>query len=363
MMVTQNHAGFQFDFRGDMYSAGRAIEHGVTPYLQPVLNAEATIVRHGSSFGPRSSPRWPMPTLVAALPLSVLPFKLAGWIFMSLCLGGFIGALRLLGVRDWRCMVVACLSWPVMWGIWLGNISPLLVLAAALVWRWRSRARLLGVAVAAAVLAKLILWTLAVWLVMTRRSRALPIAVAVGTIACTVAWSLIGLRTLGQYPHLLSTVQYIGEGRGSSLTTLLISIGAPAEVARRVALFAASLTLFFAWRMYRTPDGDRRAFGLCIMAALIATPVVWAHYYALLFVPIALLSPRLSWLWFVPMLAVLNPAPTAHPSILANLSLLVMRWLIVMQLCSPWWRGKGAALWQALRRRSPGMARNSYAPG
>jgi hypothetical protein len=87
------------------------------------------------------------------------------------------------------------------------------------------------------------------------------------------------------------------------------------------------------------------------MAALIASPVVWAHYYALLFVPIALLSPRLSWLWFVPMLAVLNPAPTPHPSVVANLSILVMRWLIVMQLCSPWWRGKGAVLRRSLSRR------------
>jgi len=54
--------------------------------------------------------------------------------------------------------------------------------------------------------------------------------------------------------------------------------------------------LIAAWRIARRPDGDRRAYGIVVIAALVASPMVWPHYLALLFVPIALVSPTLSWL-------------------------------------------------------------------
>jgi hypothetical protein len=44
-----------------------------------------------------------------------------------------------------------------------------------------------------------------------------------------------------------------------------------------------------------------------VVSALVASPMVWPHYFALLFVPIALASPGLSPLWFVPLLAYLAP--------------------------------------------------------
>ena len=48
---------------------------------------------------------------------------------------------------------------------------------------------------------------------------------------------------------------------------------------------------------------DRRAFGLAIIASLVSTPIVWDHYMVLLFVPIALLSPRVNRLWALPVVA------------------------------------------------------------
>jgi hypothetical protein len=46
---------------------------------------------------------------------------------------------------------------------------------------------------------------------------------------------------------------------------------------------------------------------------------VWPHYFALLFVPIALASPGLSPLWFVPLLAYLAPdaQTTGRPGAIA----------------------------------------------
>ena len=43
------------------------------------------------------------------------------------------------------------------------------------------------------------------------------------------------------------------------------------------------------------------------------TPIVWLHYFALLLVVVALASPRLGVLWFVPLGMVLTPG-SGHPT-------------------------------------------------
>jgi len=48
------------------------------------------------------------------------------------------------------------------------------------------------------------------------------------------------------------------------------------------------------------------------VAALVASPIVWPHYLALLLVPIALVSPGLSALWLVPLLAYVAPVAQTH---------------------------------------------------
>jgi hypothetical protein len=42
---------------------------------------------------------------------------------------------------------------------------------------------------------------------------------------------------------------------------------------------------------------DRSGFALAVVACLACSPIVWNHYFALLIVAIAVLRPRLSWLW------------------------------------------------------------------
>ena len=36
-------------------------------------------------------------------------------------------------------------------------------------------------------------------------------------------------------------------------------------------------------------------------ASFALTPIAWLHYFVLLFVPIAIVRPRLSWLWTAPL--------------------------------------------------------------
>jgi hypothetical protein len=62
----------------------------------------------------------------------------------------------------------------------------------------------------------------------------------------------------------------------------------------------------------RGRDGDRRAFAVAVVASLATTPILWLHYLLLLFVPIALYRPRLSGLWFLPVLLWATPTTHSH---------------------------------------------------
>jgi alpha-1,2-mannosyltransferase len=273
--------------------------------------------------------------LVAAAPLSLLPRWLADAVFFAISVLAAVAALRLLGVRDWRCAAVACISWPIVFGAWLGNISLLVLFGVALVWRWRATIWPAASAVASVVCAKLFMWPLGIWLLITRRFRVLALATLVGLAAGAAGWAVIGFNHLREYPRLLLNIITIGEGRGSSLVSTLMSLGVPSSIARIVALVCASALIAIAWRLTKLPDGDRRAYGVIVISALIATPIAWAHYLALVFVPIALLSPRMSWMWFLPMLAGLEPGPVAHPVVWVSMPMLTVEFVLLCALCSP----------------------------
>jgi Glycosyltransferase family 87 len=335
VMALGGAVSFQGDFNGDLYLAGTRIFHGLSPYEPRVIAAAAAIVKAGGTISAVPSPRYPAPMLVASAPLSLLPLWLADGLFVVLSIASVIGGLRLLGVRDWRCFAVACLSWPVVFGVWLGNISPLILLGSAVVWRCRARVLPAAAAVASVIAAKLILWPLGVWLLVTRRFGALALAILLAIAAAAAGWAVVGFSSLIEYPRLLMNIAAVGEGRGCSLVASLMSVGVSPAVARIAALICATGLLGAAWRFARLPDGDRHAFGVIVMAVLIATPVAWAHYLVLTFIPIAFLSPRLSWIWFLPMLAGLEPTPVGHPQLWASLPTLVIELLLLHRLCSP----------------------------
>ena len=55
--------------------------------------------------------------------------------------------------------------------------------------------------------------------------------------------------------------------------------------------------------------GDEVSFGAAVIAALLATPILWNHYLVLLVAPIALARPRLAPLWFLPLVLWATPHP------------------------------------------------------
>jgi Glycosyltransferase family 87 len=295
---------FLFDFNGDLYRAGHAILQGHDPYQPGFLAALAAVKHAGGAVSPAFAvPVYPAPALLAAVPFSLLPHLLAGLLFMGLMVAAMVLGLRMLGVRDWRCFVVALASWPFLFGLVVGALGPLIVLGMGLAWRFRARLWTPAIAIASVVVAKVFPWTVLVWLLVTRRFRTLALALLIGAVGVLAAWAVIGFGGMSEYPRMLANLSYVERGSGVSLVAALLGAGVPAGVAEGVALAVTALLLATAYRFARSPGGDRQALGLTAIAALTASPVVWAHYLVLLFVPIALASPTLSAIWFVPLLS------------------------------------------------------------
>jgi hypothetical protein len=224
---------------------------------------------------------------------------------LVLSLASVFIALRFLGVGDWRCYGVAAVSMPVVSTVALGAFTSFLLLGAAATWRYRDREALNGVLGALTATSKLFLWPLGVWLLFTRRFRAAVVFALAAAALVIGGWAAIGFAGLRSYPRLLHLLTDLEAHKSFSLVALLRLSGGAATALS--ALLAAVLVVAVVLAA-RSTDGDRRAFAVAVLGTLATTPVVWMHYYALLFVPIALYRPRLSAVWAVPLALWLAPS-------------------------------------------------------
>ena len=287
-----------FDF-AIFLKAADDVRSGESPYVDPETVSKST------------PPPYVYPPLLAIvlIPATALPDEIGGsspvGVVVSLLLVAcVVGALLVLDVRDWRCYPVALLYPPTLENIEYGAVGPVLALLVALAWRYRDRVLAVSAALGGAIVLKVFLWPLLVWLAATRRWTA---AVGAGALALGLAlasWAVIGFRGLGDYPELLRRLSEIEAENSYSAFAILVTIGVPATLAQVIMVLAAASLLVVAWRVARGSqdgDGDRPAFVLALAVAFVLTPILWLHYLVLLVVPIALARPRLSALWFVPL--------------------------------------------------------------
>jgi len=284
---------------GIFRTAALAVVHGRSPYVAPTARALA----HFDKFV------YPPAAALFFAPFAALPPGSARALMFFAGLAAVLGALRLLHVEDWRCYGVAAVSAPAINSLALGALTSFLLLGAALAWRYRTNAVVTAVATALTAVLKLFLWPLAVWLLATRRWRAFGMCAGAGLILLLGGWAVIDFAGLRTYPTLVHVLERV-EAPASYSAVALLNLGGRTETAATVVLsLAAVVGVVLA---ARGPDGDRRAFALAVVASLVATPLIWLHYLLLLFVPIALYRPRLSGLWFVPLLLWVTPTTHSH---------------------------------------------------
>jgi hypothetical protein len=289
------------DFGYVFLPAANDVLAGRDPYMDP-----------DEFEGPPQAPyAYPPVLALVVTPLTALPetahgIFVPGVLFSLLLVAATIAGLYLLDVRDWRCYPIALLAPVTLEGFEYGAIGPVLLLLIALAWRYRDRVPIAASAIGGAVVLKLFLWPLLVWLALTRRVRTAVAAGATALALGLVSWGVILFRGIGDYPRLLEKLVDVEAENSYSVFAILRTIGLPEVVAQLLVLAAGAVLLALAWRAARAigldeRERDRRSLTWALAAALVMTPILWLHYLVLLFVPIALVRPRLSALWFAPL--------------------------------------------------------------
>jgi hypothetical protein len=240
----------------------------------------------------------------------VYPLVVAWWFAPLSALGGV--AHLIYAIASLMAIVAACwlarpaepliaalvlLSSCAVIGLQDGTVNPWLLLGLVVAWRWRDRPVVAGVALALLIVGKLFLWPVLGWLLISRRYRAAGIAVLLTGVTLTAGW-IFGPLSFGAYTSMLHVLSGIEVSHTSSLSGLLLHLHASLSLATALSSGVALLLLGgVAYRMRRDParaGGDRLAFGTAVVAALLASPIVWHHYYLLLAVPL-LIATRSVW--------------------------------------------------------------------
>lgn len=311
--VTNRSFEVGFDYLGTLWEPGRAVLYGGPIYAEPTR--AAVVIGNPSLYPPLF--------ILLTVPLSLLPATAAAWLWSAILASCVCVSLRILGLRDWRVYVLAVLSPVVLQGLSYGNLTLALMVPLAVAWRFRDSAWVSGAAVAVAVAAKLFAWPLVFWLLFTRRFKAAAVSVGLGALLLVVPWALIGFEGLSTYPDLLRAVQDVYARVSLSVASIAAAFGASTTVAVAIAGLAGLVLVAAAGVLARRPDGDRRAYALAIAACIVASPIVWQNYTALLLLPIAITWPRVAPAWFfgyaialaalLPKPYIQGPAPCCKP--------------------------------------------------
>ena len=288
MIVNIRNGLFGFDFHGTIWAADRAILHDRSPY--PGADSHALLRQGNPSV-------YPPPILLATLPFGLLPAGLAACVWSVVTFCGLVSALVLTGLRDVRCYVLILSAPAVCSMVVMGQMDGLLALGCVLAWRHRDRALAVGMIVALVVAAKLFLAPMIVWLIATRRYAAALVAASGAAFCCLAAWAVIGFRGLREYPALLAADARAFEPRGHSFVALAMRLGLTPTVGRGIAILAGLGLVGVALWIARQTQGDRRSFTAALAAGIVLSPIVWLHYFVLIFVGLALSRPRADLVW------------------------------------------------------------------
>jgi alpha-1,2-mannosyltransferase len=302
--------------------ASHSALHGRSPYT----GVDPSALAHNDRFV------YPPITALLIAPFAVLPDEAGRLLVLLVTLVCVPLALRLLGVRDWRCYGIALLTAPVMDTVSLGALSSPLLLGVAVAWRYRDRRHVAGAVTAVTAVSKLFVWPLFVWLFATRRLRAGLEGVVVGLLLLIGGWAAIGFAGLRGYPHLLHVLSQVEAVQSFSLVGLFRLEGGAATALTAGLVVGVVVAV---WLAARGDHGDRRALSVAVAGALVATPVLWLHYLVLLFVPLALARPRLSAVWFLPLAFWVTPLAHSDGSVWRTSFALAVTALIVLSTIRP----------------------------
>ena len=329
LVSTLRQHAFAVDFHHYYWPSGNYVLHGRSPFPPPTADAVSLLHLYPSG-------EYPAPVAVLFAPFGLLPLWLAEAIFTAILVAAVVGALHVVGVRDTRCYGAAFLWAPVAFGIQTANLSLLLLLGLALLWRLRHKVVGTALVLGSMISLKLFVWPLVIWLLATRRYLAAMWSLVVALTITLLSWAVLGFAGFNEYPRVARIFVSYYEKASYTPYAFLISLGAPEPLARVGGLAVGIAALGAVALAARRRRSDKASFTFAVSAALLCSPIVWLHYFALLLVPLAILSPAFSVAWLVPVISWASPvgAPSsawkfALPLIVSAVTLLVAKrdWL------------------------------------
>jgi hypothetical protein len=277
------------DFGQEFWPAASRVVHGLDPY-----NISWQRVKIGIAFP------YPAFTALFFVPFALIPHGLSDDLWTGLAVLSLVSSLRLLDVRDWRLYGLVFLFAPVLDAWRSANLTLMLCLGIALMWRHRERPFVTGLTAALLISLKPFVWPIALWLLATRRYLAAAYALGCVLTINAAAFGLLGFGAIHGYLHVSQLVTS-GEYRvGYTLVALGLHAGVAAPVATGIAITAAIVVALLTFQ-YGQRGCDEPSMTFSVALILLATPVLWNHYFALLLVPLAVARRRLTPIWLAPL--------------------------------------------------------------
>jgi alpha-1,2-mannosyltransferase len=280
--------------------AGWRVLHGADPYVWPRAEVAA-----GISF--------PYPPLAAVLfaPLALLAPSSAAAVYTAISIAAILGALAAVRVGDWRLYGLVLLFAPVVTGWQTGNMTLLIALGVALLWRSRDRPLWAGMLLALLVCVKPIALPLGLWLLATRRYTAAAWAAALGLVLSLIGWAFVGTDALRNWIRLLSVQGDLLYRKGYGVIAFVTDAGF-GRTAGTASAIVVTLAIAVMCAMAARRRRDLAAFALAVVMMITISPQVDQHYFVLLLVPLAIARPRLEPIWAVPLALWVCPSPSGH---------------------------------------------------
>jgi hypothetical protein len=277
---------------------------------------------------------YPPQLVLLLVPFTVLPVPVVSFLVALGMLALVFATLRVLEIRDLKCYAAAAVWVPTISGVLLGNVSIPLAFALAVLWRYRDALWPPAIALGLAVSAKLLLWPMFVWAAATRRLRIVGLAVGLGLAVTLLAWAAIGFAGLAEYPDLLRRLSEIQSERSYSIVGMVSTLGLAEGVGRALTLLVGGALLVGCVVLARRGD-EERSFTCAVAATLALSPILWLHYLVLLLVPLAILRPRFSLIWLLPVVLWVSPKPGYAEGYETFMPALVAAILVAVLLARP----------------------------
>lgn len=261
---------------------------------------------------------YPPPFALLILPITLLPIEVAVWLWTLILIAAAVAGIALLPVSArvrWVVLLLAALSWPLVYAIKLGQVGPVLLLLFAIGWRWMDRPWPLGLAAGIGTVIKVQPALLIGWAAVTGRRRAALIGLSFVGILVIIATLVAGPNAwldeaslLGRVSKPVETPHAFGFGR--------LAFEAGASVALATAIHWLNFALVVAVVALAVWRGSSVAsFLAVVIASQFLSPVLWDHYALVLLLPVAWLLDRGRW-W-----AALIPLLTSTPLLLLGIGL------------------------------------------